>query len=123
MRSARDGIPRRAIRVMSDWSAEWDVQETLIARLRREAEVPQDELLSPHKQIRVRVREAVVADDQIAVVRPADEVGRNADGASSPPRVTADNLQLDAVIGQEVGRFAADARARIKRESIVVKHA
>ena len=41
---ARDGILRRAIRLMSHGPAEWDVQETLIARLRREAEVRDEEL-------------------------------------------------------------------------------
>jgi hypothetical protein len=37
-------LVRRAARVMSHQPAEWDVQETLIARLRRDAELRDEEL-------------------------------------------------------------------------------
>src|SRR5687768_6441502 len=51
MRWPRDAIRRRAVRVMSHGSAEWDVQKTLIARLQREAEVRDEELAALQKRL------------------------------------------------------------------------
>ena len=44
-------VLRRAIRVMSQGSAEWEVQETLIARLRREAAVRDEELATLRERL------------------------------------------------------------------------
>ena len=67
MRLAREEIARRATRVMSHEPAEWDVQETLIARLRREAEVRDDELA----KLRVRLEAAEHELDDLRAIRDA----------------------------------------------------
>ena len=67
MRWLRDGILRRAIQLMSHGPAEWDVQETLIARLRREAEVRDDELA----KLRVRLDAAEHELEDLRAIRDA----------------------------------------------------
>jgi sigma-B regulation protein RsbU (phosphoserine phosphatase) len=57
MRSSRDRIDRRHTCVMTHEPAEWDVQETLIARLRREAELRDEELAALRTRLEVAEHE------------------------------------------------------------------
>jgi hypothetical protein len=56
MRSSRDRIDRRHTRVMT-LSPQWDVQETLIARLRRDAAVRDEELATLRTRFEVAEHE------------------------------------------------------------------